>query len=373
MHRLWLNLGDLRWSFVDGELWHGSFWLVNCRSSVEEDVLFLHRSADRGNGGTFLITVGEFSVAGGFFGMLGVGINALQSAAAHCSLGEASSPGVQGSEALVDAQVVGRHRQRTNQRSEGLGGHVVRNEKFGVGQSGADGERDLVGIMLMDRGRGRFQIVNQDDGFFRRDQLGARRAAELADHLLIILHVQSVLRLDRGKFLVEITRARELNQKLATVEPQNTLHMQNYQQVVSQLSGTTGTKLITPEEAVVLIDDLEATAPSVHQHYSDEVALAIRSALTDAELFIPYNMPAKALGPLVGALPMAPNDLRINQRLAALHTRAGRFAEAAVCCRTLQSVYSDAEHPEEATRYGELADRMRNVPPFPRSALLWKK
>ena len=133
--------------------------------------------------------------------------------------------------------------------------------------------------------------------------------------------------------------------------------MQNYQQVVGQIGGTSGGKMITPEEAVVLIDDLEATAPSIHQHYTDEIALAVRSALTDAELFISYNMPAKALGPLVGALPLAPNDLRLNQRLAALHTRAGRFAEAALCCRTLQTVYSDADHPDEATRYGELAER----------------
>jgi tetratricopeptide (TPR) repeat protein len=155
----------------------------------------------------------------------------------------------------------------------------------------------------------------------------------------------------------DLPRARDLYQKLAQIEPQNPLHMQNYQQVVSQLSGTSDVKLITPEEAVVLIDDIEATAPSIHQHYSDEVALAIRSALTDAELFISYNMPAKALGPLVGALPMAPTDLRINQRLAALHTRAGRFAEAGVCCRTLQSLYSDAGYPDEATRYGELAER----------------
>jgi tetratricopeptide (TPR) repeat protein len=155
----------------------------------------------------------------------------------------------------------------------------------------------------------------------------------------------------------DLPRARDLYQKLAQIEPQNPLHMQNYQQVVSQLSGTSDVKLITPEEAVILIDDIEATAPSVHQHYSDEVALAIRSALTDAELFISYNMPAKALGPLVAALPMAPTDLRINQRLAALHTRAGRFAEAAVCCRTLQTLYSDAGYPDEATRYGELAER----------------
>ncbi len=155
----------------------------------------------------------------------------------------------------------------------------------------------------------------------------------------------------------DLPRARDLYQKLATVEPQNPLHMQNYQQVVGQLGGTSGSKLITPDEAVVLIDDLEATAPSVHQHYTDEISLAVRSALTDAELFISYNMPAKALGPLVGALPLAPSDLRINQRLAALHTRAGRFAEAALCCRTLQSVYSEAEYPEEASRYGELAER----------------
>ena len=155
----------------------------------------------------------------------------------------------------------------------------------------------------------------------------------------------------------DLARSRDLYQKLATVEPANPLHMQNYQQVVSQLSGTSGNKLITAEEAVVIIEDLEATAPSVHQHYSDEVSLAVRSALTDAELFISYNMPAKALGPLVSALPLAPDDLRVNQRLAALHTRASRFAEAAICCRTLQRVYSDAEYPDEATRYGELAQR----------------
>jgi tetratricopeptide (TPR) repeat protein len=167
-----------------------------------------------------------------------------------------------------------------------------------------------------------------------------------------------------------LARARDLYQKLAAIEPANPLHMQNYQQVVSQLSGTSGNKLITPEEAVVLVEDLEATAPSVHQHYSDEISLAVRSALTDAELFISYNMPAKALGPLVGALPMAPDDLRINQRLAALHTRAARFGEAALCCRTLQRVYSEAEYPEEATKYGELAERYeeRSSTPAPDAA-----
>ena len=155
----------------------------------------------------------------------------------------------------------------------------------------------------------------------------------------------------------DLPRARDLYQKLATMEPSNPLHMNNYQQVVSQIGGDSRAKLISAEEAAVIVDELEATAPSIHQHYSDAVALAVRSALTDAELFISYNMPAKALGPLMAALPQAPNDLRLNQRLAALHTRAARFAEASVCCRTLQNIYSEAGYPEEATRYGELAGR----------------
>ncbi len=156
----------------------------------------------------------------------------------------------------------------------------------------------------------------------------------------------------------DLPRARDLYQKLATMEPGNPLHMKNYQQVVGLLGGTSGSeKLISAEEAAVIVDELEATSPSVPQHYSDAVALAVRSALTDAELFISYNMPGKALGPLLAALPQAPSDLRLNQRLAALHTRAARFAEAGVCCRTLQSIYSEAGYPEEATRYGDLANR----------------
>jgi pilus assembly protein FimV len=155
----------------------------------------------------------------------------------------------------------------------------------------------------------------------------------------------------------DLSRARDLYQKLASVEPGNPLHMDNYQQVVNQIGGSSAAKFISADEAAVIVDELEATAPSIHQHYSDVVALAVRSALTDAELFISYNMPAKALGPLMSVMPQAPNDLRLNQRLAALHTRAARFAEAAICCRTLQNIYSGADHPEEATRYGELADR----------------
>src|SRR4029079_4890138 len=155
-----------------------------------------------------------------------------------------------------------------------------------------------------------------------------------------------------------LEKARDYYLKLTQMEPQNQLHTRNYEQVLAKLGGaSSSSRLITPEEGAVLVEELEATAPFIDQRYADEVALAVRAALTDAELFVSYNMPAKALGPLLSALPKAPRDLRINQRLAALHTRAGRFSEAAVCCRSLEQLYHDAGHPDEASRYKDLADK----------------
>ena len=156
----------------------------------------------------------------------------------------------------------------------------------------------------------------------------------------------------------DLEKARDYYLKLTQLEPQNQLHTRNYEQVVARLGGgAAGSRLITPEEGAVLVEELEATAPFIDQRYPDEIALAVRASLTDAELFVSYNMPAKALGPLMSALPKAPHDLRLNQRLAALHTRAGRFSEAAVCCRTLEQLYHDAGHPDEASRYSELAEK----------------
>lgn len=157
----------------------------------------------------------------------------------------------------------------------------------------------------------------------------------------------------------ELARARDMYQNLAAMEPDNPLHMKNYEQVVAMMgsSSSSGGRMISAEEGAVMVDELEATAPAIEQHYPDTVALAIRAALTDADLFVSYNMPGKAVVPLLAVLPQAPRDVRLNQRLAALHTRAERFAEAALCCRTLESVYSESGHPDEALRYGELATR----------------
>ena len=152
--------------------------------------------------------------------------------------------------------------------------------------------------------------------------------------------------------------------KLTELEPANQMHAQNYQQMTDQIGSADAEHLITSEEGAGMIDELEANAPFIEQRYDDEVALALKAALTDAELFMSYNMPAKALDPLIVALPSAPRDLRLNQRLAALHTRAGRFAEAAVCCRTLESIYHDAGYADEASKYRDLAAKyeQRNAP-----------
>ena len=193
-----------------------------------------------------------------------------------------------------------------------------------------------------------------------RDDAGA------LDTLLLLLnkagestHVAEVLELLAHASVKDgnFARARDLYEMLATTEPQNPLHMQNYQQMQERLSGSSPASHITPEEGEVIVEELEATAPVIDQSYPDQVAIAVRSAVTDADLFLSYNLPEKAIVPLLGILPQAPHDVRLNQRLAALHTRAQRFTEAAVCCRTLESAYHEAGYPDEAVRYGELAAR----------------
>ena len=157
-----------------------------------------------------------------------------------------------------------------------------------------------------------------------------------------------------------LERARELYGMLAKDEPQNALHMQNYQQVDDRMTGSSPSapsSTITAEEGALIVEELEATAPVIDQSYPDDIAIAVRSAVTEADLFLSYNLPDKALAPLMTALPQAPQDVRLNQRLAVLHTRSKRFSEAAVCCRILETAYHDAGYPDEAIRYGELAAR----------------
>jgi tetratricopeptide (TPR) repeat protein len=193
-----------------------------------------------------------------------------------------------------------------------------------------------------------------------------RDDSEALDTLLALLnkagettHINEVVELLAHSSVKDgnLARARELYRVLATTEPQNQLHLQNYQQVSGRIDGVSPFGGITAEEGTVIIEELEATAPVIDQVYPDDVAIALRSAITDADLFLSYNLPEKALVPLLAALPQAPDDIRLNQRLVALHTRFQHFVEATKCCRTLESAYHAAGYPDEAVRYGELAAR----------------
>ena len=175
----------------------------------------------------------------------------------------------------------------------------------------------------------------------------------------------------------DLKRARDLYRELADTEPENPIHEQNYRQVLSKLGEDAAVRPLTAAEGsqAFMVDELEMSAPAIAQDYPDEIADAVKSALTDSELLDSYNMPAKALAPLEKILPQAPRDFRLNQRLASLYAAANRFADAGQCCETLESVYLQAGYPDQARLYREMAARYREragaaapateAPPYP--------
>ena len=162
----------------------------------------------------------------------------------------------------------------------------------------------------------------------------------------------------------DLRRARDLYRELADSEPENPAHEQHYRQVLVKLGEDAAVRPLTPAEGAqaFMVDELEISAPVLRQDYPDEVEDAIKSALTDSELLDSYGLPAKALMPLEKALPKAPHDARLNQRLASLYAAANRFADAASCCDVLQALYRQAGHTEQARGYGDMAARYRGRP-----------
>src|SRR6185437_8754597 len=153
--------------------------------------------------------------------------------------------------------------------------------------------------------------------------------------------------------------ARDLYKQLTEMEPENAHHAQNYKQMLVKLGEDSATRILTPEEAAqaFMVEELDETAPAVHQAYDPPTEKAIESALTDAELYVSYNVPSKAIPPLEAALPLAPQDVNLNQRLASLYVRAERFAEAAKLYQNLSDIYQELGHPTESAKYLEASKR----------------
>ncbi len=155
----------------------------------------------------------------------------------------------------------------------------------------------------------------------------------------------------------DLEKARDLYRELSEMEPDNPLHLQNYKQVLAKLGEEPISREMTPEEGeqAFLVDEIEPVEKVVDQNYPEEIAQALQTALTESELFDSYNVPNKAIPPLEAVLPRAPFDVRVNQRLASLYARTGRYAEAAKACSALTSVYASAGHAAEADQYKEMA------------------
>ena len=153
--------------------------------------------------------------------------------------------------------------------------------------------------------------------------------------------------------------ARDLYKQLTEMEPENALHAQSYKQMLAKLGEDSATRILTPEEAAqaFMVEELDETAPAVHQSYDPPTEKAIESALTDAELYVSYNVPSKAIPPLEAALPLAPQDVNLNQRLASLYARAERYGDAARMYQNLSKIYEELGHPSEAAKYLEAAKR----------------
>jgi tetratricopeptide (TPR) repeat protein len=127
--------------------------------------------------------------------------------------------------------------------------------------------------------------------------------------------------------------------------------------MLSKLGEDPATRVLSADEAAqaFMVEELEQGAPAVHQSYDPPTERAIEAALTDAELFVSYNVPAKAIPPLEAVLPLAPHDVTINQRLATLYARGARYADAARACQVLSQIYRELGHETESSRYLEAA------------------
>ena len=166
-----------------------------------------------------------------------------------------------------------------------------------------------------------------------------------------ILELQANACAKKGEFAA----ARDLYQQLSEMEPENTLHTQNFRQMQAKLGEDSATRILTPEEAAqaFMVEELDQDSAVVQQHYDPPVESALEAALTDAELFVSYNVPMKAIAPLESVLPLAPRDITVNQRLATLYARAERYADAARVCQVLSDVYLELGHSKESAKYLE--------------------
>ena len=142
--------------------------------------------------------------------MAGIAVDALKRAAAGGGFGKTVKAGMERGQALVQARVERRVRQSAQQRHDRLIGQIVGKEQVGIGDRGTHCNRNVIRIRLIDDGRGRFQLLDDDGPFLGGDSGGRRGPRHAPDYLLIVLDVQGILGLGRGQHLVQVAGASQV-------------------------------------------------------------------------------------------------------------------------------------------------------------------
>ncbi len=171
----------------------------------------------------------------------------------------------------------------------------------------------------------------------------------------------------------ELGKARDLYKGLAEIEPGNPLHLQNYRQVLVRLGEDVAARPSEPDQAdqAFFIEELaEQTGPSLQQSYAPVLAENINSALTESELYESYGKAQQAVHLLESALSKAPEDVRLNQRLASIYLRNGRSDDAAKCYTVLSQIFTKVGKTDEAKQYAEYAQRCRTIEPTAEASAL---
>ena len=161
----------------------------------------------------------------------------------------------------------------------------------------------------------------------------------------------------------DLGKATALYQELIKLEPGNPQHEQSLKQLSVRM-GTepTARELTSAEKSqALMIEDLQHTSPAIETNYPEEIAEAVRAALTDSELYTSYNLHEKAIAPLEAALPVAPQDPQLHQQLANLYVRSGRFQDASNSCKLLSKLYAGAGFQSQANQYAAMASKYEDM------------
>jgi tetratricopeptide (TPR) repeat protein len=178
--------------------------------------------------------------------------------------------------------------------------------------------------------------------------IGERGSSHEASELLAHAYSES------GK----LAEARQIYRRLAEAEPENPVHHQNYARICSQM-GEADTRPVhlAPEDEAVVPEQLPDHEVTVPQQYLAQIEEAIESALTDSDLYQSYNAMPRAIAPLEAVLQKAPEDIRVNQRLAALYVRVERYGDAAARFAVLRTVFEREHLESEAAQCAEMEQK----------------